>query len=121
MTLKRLALAFQSFFRRSKSGEKPSFPRFKSFYRYPGWSYKTHGDGFRVFVTDDKAHGLIRLAGIGMIPIQGNPRNHGEIKTCEILHKAGKSFVEIPTRQLKPSQTCHGCGAKRRSHYRSIS
>ena len=32
--LRRIDIAFQSFFRRCKSGEKPGYPRFKSFRRY---------------------------------------------------------------------------------------
>jgi len=109
VTLKRLALAFQAFFRRLKSGDKPGFPRFKSFHRYPGWGYKTHGDGFRVFVTDDKAHGRIRLSDIGLISMRGNPRNRGEVKTCEILHKAGKWYASI-TIECEPKRT-HGKNA----------
>ena len=45
MTLKRLNLAFQAFFRLVKTGDKSSFPRFKAYNRFPGWGYKTHGDG----------------------------------------------------------------------------
>ena len=33
VTLKRLSLAFDAFFRRVKKGEKPGFPRFKSYHR----------------------------------------------------------------------------------------
>src|SRR3989338_7793523 len=48
VTLTRLDWAFQNFFRRVKSGaEKAGFPRFKSLDRYPGWGYKTHGDGWK--------------------------------------------------------------------------
>jgi len=46
VTLKRLSLSFQAFFRRVKKGETPGFPRFKSFQRFSGWGYKTHGDGW---------------------------------------------------------------------------
>jgi len=48
VTLKRLHLAFQAFFRRVKNGETPGFPRFKNIHRYPGWGYKTHGDGWKL-------------------------------------------------------------------------
>ncbi len=45
LTLRRLDLAFQAFFRRVKAGETPGYPRFKSLKRFKGWGYKTHGDG----------------------------------------------------------------------------
>jgi putative transposase len=46
LTLKRLDLAFQAFFRRVKAGKTPGYPRFKSLKRFKGWGYKTHGDGW---------------------------------------------------------------------------
>ena len=47
VTLKRLDLAFAAFFRRVKAGEEPGFPRFKGRDRFPGFGFKSHGDGFR--------------------------------------------------------------------------
>ncbi|WP_031404721.1 RNA-guided endonuclease TnpB family protein [Thiomonas sp. FB-Cd] len=38
-TLRRLDLAFQSFFRRVKAGQTPGFPRFKSSKRFSGFAY----------------------------------------------------------------------------------
>jgi putative transposase len=38
-TLRRLDLAFQSFFRRVKAGQTPGFPRFKSAKRFSGFAY----------------------------------------------------------------------------------
>jgi|SRR5579871_628070 len=95
VTLKRLDLAFQAFFRRVKNGEKPGFPRFKSLQRYPGWGYKSHGDGFRLFPGNKRKHGQLRLSSIGMIAMRGKARAIGEPKTCEILHKSGKWYVSV--------------------------
>jgi putative transposase len=95
VTLKRLDLAFQAFFRRVKKGEKPGFPRFKSLQRYPGWGYKTHGDGWRLFPGDKGKHGKLRLTSVGMIDIRGKARTLGEPKTCEILYKSGKWYVSV--------------------------
>ena len=47
VTLKRLDLAFRAFFRRVKAGGTPGFPRFKGRDRFPGFGFKSHGDGFR--------------------------------------------------------------------------
>jgi putative transposase len=95
VTLKRLDLAFQSFYRRLKTMEKPGFPRFKSLTRYPGFGYKTHGDGWRLFPGDKNKHGKLRLSGVGMIPMRGVARTMGAAKTCEILHKSGKWYASV--------------------------
>lgn len=95
VTLKRLDLAFQAFFRRVKNGEKPGFPRFKSNHRYPGWGYKSHGDGWRLFSGEKGKQGKLRLSGMGMIAMRGKARTLGDPKTCEILHKSGKWYVSV--------------------------
>jgi putative transposase len=96
VTLKRLDLAFQAFFRRVKAGDTPGFPRFKSLQRYTGWGYKSHGDGWRLFPGEKKGkHGQLRLSGIGMINMRGKARTLGEPKTCEILHKSGKWHASV--------------------------
>lgn len=95
VTLKRLHLAFQHFFRRVKNGEAPGFPRFKSIHRYPGWGYKTHGDGWKLHPGENGAHGKIYLQGAGLIPIRGKARTPGAPVTCEILRKAGKWYASV--------------------------
>src|SRR5450755_4174546 len=97
VTLKRLDLAFQAFFRRVKSGDEPGFPRFKSFGRFSGWGYKTHGDGFRFTPGNGKVsrrkdgprqrHGILRLSGIGNVQARGRARTPGEVTTCEVRRK----------------------------------
>lgn len=103
VTLKRIDLAFQAFFRRVKEREKPGFPRFKSLQRFPGWGYKSHGDGWRLFLNEKGKHGQLRLSGIGMIAIRGKSRTLGNPKTCEILHKSGKWYVSV-TIQCHPKR-----------------
>jgi len=95
VTLKRLDLAFQAFFRRVKNGETPGFPRFKSLQRFRGWGYKSHGDGWRLFPNEKKPHGKLRLSGIGMISMRGKARTLGKPKTCEIICKSGKWYASI--------------------------
>jgi len=95
VTLKRIDLAFQHFFRRVKNGEKSGFPRFKSVRRYPGWGYKTHGDGWKLHPGNGNKHGKLHLQSVGDIPIRGQARQIGMPKTCEILHKAGKWYASV--------------------------
>lgn len=153
VTLHRLHLAFAAFFRRCEKAETPGFPRFKAFDRFSGWGYKTHGDGFRFTPGDGNKHGRLRLSGVGTISARGRARTPGDVKTCEIQHKAGRwyasltmscqprreggtsavgldwgvetfatlahehgdfSAIEVPSRRVKPSQTCSGCGRQRK-------
>lgn len=105
VTLKRLDLAFKAFFRRVSANEKAGFPRFKSFDRFSGWGYKTHGDGWRLLTNDAMQHGQLRLSGIGFIRIRGKARIVGIPKTAEILHKSGEWFVSV-TIACVPKREC---------------
>jgi len=92
-TLKRMDRAFQQFYRRCKEGvEKAGFPRFKSFARYPGWGYNTHGDGWR-FLIEEKAY--LKLSGVGHIRMRGKARTPGKPKTLDIMHKQGKWYASV--------------------------
>jgi putative transposase len=101
VTLKRLDLAYAAFFRRVEAGEEPvGFPRFKSYERYKGWGYKTHGDGWKLIgqTSTGKSklkHGLLNLSGIGRIKLRGSGRTAGEPKTCEIVHKQGRWYASV--------------------------
>lgn len=95
VTLKRLHLAFQAFFRRVKNGETPGFPRFKAYNRYSGWGYKTHGDGWKLLTGKDSKHGRVRLSGVGNIPLRGKARTKGIAKTAEVLHKSGRWYLSV--------------------------
>ena len=95
VTLKRLDLAFQHFFRRVNNGETPGFPRFKPLHRFKGWGYKTHGDGWRLITNERMKHGTLRLSGVGKVAIRGKPRTPGTPKTCEILKRGHKWYASV--------------------------
>ncbi|USN50752.1 MAG: IS200/IS605 family element transposase accessory protein TnpB [Myxococcales bacterium] len=96
VTLKRLDLAFKNFFRRVKNkSARAGFPRFKSYDRYAGWGYATHGDGWRLLAGKKSKNGYLRLSGVGHIKIRGQGKHVGLPKTCEIQHKAGKWYASI--------------------------
>ena len=105
VTLKRLDRAFQHFFRRVKNGEKPGFPRFKSLHRFKGWGYKAHGDGWRLLTHERMRHGALYLAGVGKVPIRGQPRTPGTPKTCEVLYKNGRWYASV-TLDCEPEREC---------------
>ena len=52
VTLDRLDKAIKAFFRRVRSVQAPGFPRFKSRDRFSGFSFKSHGDGWKLFAGE---------------------------------------------------------------------
>jgi putative transposase len=95
VTLKRLDLAFRAFFRRCKAGETPGFPRFKSRDRFPGFGFKTHGDGFRFTPSVGWRHGKLRLSGIGEMPARGEARTPGRVVCGDIQRKADGWYLSL--------------------------
>lgn len=83
--LKRLDLAFQAFFRRVAAGQKPGFPRFRSAERFRGWSYKEHGNGFRVTPRDGWCHGHVQIFGAGRMRMRGRARTPGRILKADVV------------------------------------
>jgi putative transposase len=100
--LKRVNLAFESFFRRIKAGEKPGYPRFKSRRRYDSMTYINYGQKPNV----DKDRKLI-LKGIGHIKVKWHRPIEGTTKTCTIKREAGRWYVsfsvEYELEPLEPS------------------
>jgi putative transposase len=96
VTLKRVDLAFQHFFRHVRKGIRPAgFPRFKSLDRYKGWGYKTHGDGWALMTNQDMHHGKIRLSGIGDVKIRGGARIPGIPKTLDVMKKGERWYASV--------------------------
>lgn len=95
VTLKRLDLAFQAFFRRCKNGETPGFPRFKSKDRFPGFGYKVHGNGFRFTQGVNWRHGRLSLSGIGEMAARGEARTPGRIVRADIMRKVDGWFLSL--------------------------
>jgi putative transposase len=83
----RIDLAFKAFFRRVKAGEKPGYPRFKSYGRYDSFTYPQSGFS----ITHDNRVCLSKIGSVKMVyhrPVKG------KIKTCTV-HRAstGKWYV----------------------------
>lgn len=95
VTLKRLDLAFGHFFRRVKAGEAPGFPRFKGQDRFPGFGFKTHGDGFKFEPGEGWRHGKLRLSGIGTMRARGEARTPGRVVCADIQRKADGWFLSL--------------------------
>jgi putative transposase len=108
VTAKRVAKSFDAFFRRVKAGEAAGYPRFKSFKRFSGFGFKTHGDGWKLLQektalkrkADGAAprwtsYGAVRLSGIGTISIRGRMRFAGVPKTAEILKRGDTYYLSV--------------------------
>lgn len=84
--IKRLDLGFKAFFRRVKAGEKPGFPRFRSYHRYQSFCYPQSG-----FAIEGN---VLKLSKIGKLRIILHRPIEGKIKTCTLSKNAiGEWYV----------------------------
>lgn len=82
----RVELAYQAFFRRCKNGEKPGYPRFKSYGRYDSFTYPQ--SGFQLI--KDRLY----LSKIGEVNVRLHRSVLGKIKTVTIKRsRTNKWFV----------------------------
>lgn len=61
--LRRVDKTYKAFFRRVKAGEKPGFPRYRSFRRYDSLTFPSYGDGCRRL-----DNGKLRLQDVRDVP-----------------------------------------------------
>ena len=86
--LRRLDKTFQAFFVRVRRGEKPGFPRFRSFRRYDSITFPSYGDGCR-WLEDGK----LRIQGTGLVKVKLHRPVEGEIKTVTIKRDVNHWYV----------------------------
>jgi putative transposase len=79
--------AYQAFFRRVKTGEKPGYPRFKGRNHFNSFAFKQFGIGARL---DGRR---LKLYGIGRVRVRWHRPLEGVIKTVRIVHKAGRWYA----------------------------
>ena len=90
-SLQNLDAAYQNFFRRVKSGEKPGFPRFKSKRDYRK-SYKSKAVGANIKVLD----GAVQLPKLGKIKCRISRKVEGRILSATVSQNpSGKYFVSL--------------------------
>ena len=97
--LRRVALAFDNFFRRVKECHKPGYPRFGSRSRYNSFTYPQSG-----FSLKGKN---LHLSKIGKVKVHLSRPIEGEIKTCAIKSEADGWYaifaVEEPKKEVAPA------------------
>lgn len=105
--LRRVDKTYKAFFARVKRGEKPGFPRYRSFRRYDSITFPSYGDGCRLLET-----GKLRIQGTGHIKVRLHRPVEGEIKTVTIKREGGRWFVifsvERDAAPLPPSDEAIG-------------
>ena len=90
-SLKDLDTAYQNFFRRVKSGEKPGFPRFKGKRDYRK-SYKSKAVGANIKVLD----GAVQLPKLGKVKCRISRKVEGRILSATVSQNpSGKYFVSL--------------------------
>ncbi len=93
--------AFQAFFRRVKSGEKPGYPRFKGANRFDSFGLKEYRNGFKIEGQ------RLRLAGIGRVRLRWHRPLVGRIKTVRLRRQAGQWYAcfacEVLEQPLPPT------------------
>jgi len=100
--LTRLDKAFQSFFRRVKSGQTPGYPRFQGRNRYHSFTYKQYGRGAQI------DNGFLVLSKIGRIAVRWSRPLDGTPKTVTITQEADGwyaiiSCAEVAAQPLPPT------------------
>lgn len=85
--LKRIDKAYQAFFRRVKSGEKPGFPRYRGRDRYDSFTYPQ--SGFSLSEDGRTAY----FSKIGNIRIRLSRPLEGKVKTATVIHDCGEWYV----------------------------
>lgn len=86
-TMKRLDKAFQAFFRRMKTGQKPGYPRFKSFCTLNSMTFPQFGSGVKF--VDEK----LRIQHVGLVRVKLHRPWAGTIKRATILKECGRWYV----------------------------
>ena len=100
-TLKRVDLAYQSFFKGLRGK-----PKFKSIRHYSGWTYPA-SSGWKVHTTGD--NGYLELKDLDVsIQMRGKARTWGRPTTCTIVYRQGKWYASITVECTPVRETSDG-------------
>jgi len=88
-TLRELNKAFNSFFRRVKSGETPGYPRFKAAHRFDSVLWPKDGDGAKWLLET----GRVYLQGIGHVKVTRHREVEGRVKTIQAKREGRHWYI----------------------------
>lgn len=93
--LHRVREAFQHFFRRVKSGQRPGYPRFRSAARYDSLSARTPDNGIKL------RDGGVFVRGVeGAIKCRQHRAITGTVKTASVKREGQRWFVVVVSREI---------------------
>lgn len=95
--LEKIELAFQAFFRRIKSGEKPGFPRFKSAARYRTFTQKYDRGRACPLVGD-----VVYIPSVGRVRVRLSRPIEGKVKLIQVTHRSDGWYVTLVCDVLRP-------------------
>jgi putative transposase len=85
--LRRVDRGFKAFFRRMKAGQKPGFPRFRSWHRYTSLEYAAIGKY--------SGDGTIRVPGLGHVRSRGRAILEGKQKILRVVQRSTGWYAQI--------------------------
>ncbi len=91
----RIDLAFKSFFRRIKAGEKSGYPRFRGEGRYDSFTYPQSGFAIK--------GDTLYLSKIGLVPIILHRPIEGTVKTCTVRQTPTDKWFVTFVCEIEPS------------------
>jgi putative transposase len=108
-TLRQLNKAFDAFFRRVKSGQRPGYPRFRSEHRWDSVEWPRDGDGCRW----KPEYRQVYLQGIGTLKVSVHRAVEGIVKTISVKREGRRWFLvlscdEVPAKPLPATGTVVG-------------
>lgn len=104
-TLRRLDKAFAAFFRRTKTGGAPGFPRFKGAGWFDTVEWPKDRDGCRWNSAPDSGQTRVYVQGVGHVRVHAHRKVDGIVKTISVKREGRRWFVvlscdEVPTLNL---------------------
>ena len=102
--MRQLNKAFESFFRRVKSGETPGYPRFKAAHRFDSVLWPKDGDGAKWVPETNRVY----LQGVGHVKVTRHREIQGQVKTIQAKREGHHWYLilscdDVPVRPLEPT------------------
>ena len=93
-TLRRLNVAFQRFFDRVKAGEKPGYPRFRSYSRFDQVAF-VDGDGAKWQPAASGRWARVMFQGVGSVKIHQHREVCGTVKMLQLKREHRRWYVIV--------------------------
>jgi putative transposase len=94
----RVDLAFQAYFRRVKAGEKPGYPRFKSYGRYDSITFPQAESSCEV------KNGKLKVSKIGNVSIKLHRPIVGKVKTATLIRSSTSKWYVCFSVEVEPNR-----------------